>query len=81
MKDSEYTLAALLSDDSFFRWINNEASGKEKKKWQQWMEEKEEREKIVEKARKVANMPFREVEQSIDVFTELRDLKSKLRNG
>jgi hypothetical protein len=50
-------LKKLLNDESFIRWLKDEATFKEQQRWDNWLGEYPERQIIIKKAKKLVTMP------------------------
>jgi hypothetical protein len=70
-------LKKLLNDESFIRWLRDEASNQGKRKWDRWLGERHERYAIVQKAKKIVTMPFTE-KTPPDVERELQVLQAEI---
>ena len=73
-------LGELFNDDSFIYWIKQDArlSYSMKKKWDGWLASDERNKHLFEKAKKIIEMPFKEVEQGCD-SEELFRLKKTIK--
>lgn len=71
-------LANLLNNESFLRWLREDASREEQDKWEKWMSSNPERKILVEKAKKIITLPFREWDDSTAKSQELQELMSSL---
>lgn len=71
-------LKDLLNDESFVHWINKKATKKESSKWEQWIYENPQKQRLVKKAQKFLNMPFQNVDVKYDVYDELEKIKDKI---
>lgn len=69
--------AKLLNDESFIRWLKDEAMSEEQQRWDHWLADDPERRIIVEKAKKLVTMPFIE-KNPPDVEKQLQTLQKKL---
>lgn len=56
-------LIDLLNDDTFLKWIkcSETLPTSEKKRWDQWLEQSSQHKEMVQHAKKILDMPFREV--------------------
>lgn len=72
------TIADLLNDESFLRWIRDEATIPEKKKWTQWLSENPNYQVKVEKAQKIVFMPFKNPDKLSGKAEEIRKMKESL---
>lgn len=77
MSSSEI-LSKLLNDESFLRWLRNNASLEEKTKWKRWLLQHPEHRKVVEKAHKFVTMPFGKVQEGPDKKEQLNELQKKI---
>ena len=66
-------LEELLNDESFIRWLRDEATRQEEQKWDRWLADDPENRMTVRKAKKIITMPFIEDIPS-DTKEELRIL-------
>jgi hypothetical protein len=70
-------LKELLNDESFIRWLNDEAAFEEQQTWDRWLGDDPRRQHIVQKAKKLMTMPFAE-EALPDVGNEVCIFREKL---
>lgn len=76
--EKENTLANLLIDESFLRWLRDDAKKREEDKWNEWLSSDPERKALVDKAKKINSMPFREWDDSSDKIQQLEKLMHTL---
>ncbi|MDZ7690787.1 MAG: hypothetical protein U5K69_06575 [Balneolaceae bacterium] len=76
--EKENTLANLLNDESFLRWLRDDAKKSEENKWKEWLYSDPKRKAVIEKAKKINSMPFREWHNSTEKFQQLEKLKHAL---
>lgn len=70
-------IAKLLSDDSFIRWIKDEATSEEQQKWENWLEEDPANFRYLRKAREVyQSLQFEE--EHPDTLMQLQRLEETL---
>lgn len=72
-------LMELLDDESFNRWIKNEANELEKEYWDKWLSEKNENRELFLEAKKFLNLSFVE-EETPDVEYEFHKLEKQIVN-
>ncbi len=72
-------LIQLLDDESFNRWIKNEANQSEQEYWNEWLSEKNENPELVFAAKKFLNISFVE-EEVPDVEYEFNKLEKQIAN-
>jgi hypothetical protein len=77
MTSKDPNLKKLLNDESFIRWLKDEATVEERQKWDHWLNDDPEREIITQKAKKIATMPFVE-NDSVDIGEELWALRKEI---
>jgi len=74
----QVTLAQLLNDESFLRWLRKTASVPEQQEWEQWLLEDERHEILVKKAQKIIRMPFKKTTPEPDGSNEWLRFKENL---
>jgi succinate dehydrogenase/fumarate reductase flavoprotein subunit len=67
-------LKELLNDESFIRWLQDEAAPEEQQTWDRWLTDGPEKQALVQKAGKIMTMPFVE-KTPPDVEKELQELE------
>ncbi|GAB6283393.1 MAG: FecR domain-containing protein [Ignavibacterium sp.] len=72
-------LNELLNDESFNRWIKNEANEMEQEYWNEWLSEEKENQELVFTAKKFLNISFIE-EEKPDVEYEFHKLEKQIAN-
>lgn len=70
-------IAELLADDSFLRWINNEATTAEQQKWEQWLEEDPANIHLLRKAKDL-NRSLQFEEEDPNTIMQLKKLEDAL---
>lgn len=73
-------LPLLLNEESFMRWLKNEAEPNEREKWEQWRSENQYHKILEKKAKKIVNMPFNDWSSQIDTEEELEKISQLLTN-
>lgn len=78
MRKSNSILLQLLQDPSFIAWANGNGTLADDEKWMLWVFEDQGRRLIIEKAKKLINMPFNEMKlEYSDIIDELQKLKNQ----
>lgn len=78
MKNQESLLGKLLNDESFIRWLEGNASHGGKEEWNRWLSKNPNHQVVIEKARKILNMPFKTIPVDICLQQELNRLKKNI---
>lgn len=76
-------MSELLNDDSFIYWVNEDdrLSDSDKMKWDKWLSSAKENRHILNRAKKIINMPFNETDADVSVSEELRRLKEAIKKS
>lgn len=78
MANQESLLGKLLNDESFIRWLEGNASPVDKGGWDRWLLKNPENQRMVKKARKILNMPFKTIRTENQIAGELDRLKNSI---
>lgn len=75
LTSAKKNLKELFNDESFVNWIRGEADPEMKNKWDRWFLKDQEHQEIVKRARKLLNLPFKNIDVNHHIPEELERLK------
>lgn len=80
MSNEKFNLGELLNDDSFISWVkqDNRLSESEKQKWDDWLSSDKKNNRILRRAKKIIDMPFKETQEDCDL-SELQRLREEIK--
>lgn len=78
MASQESLLGKLLNDESFLHWLKDKATPEEKEEWGRWLLKDPGHRRVVEKAQKFLNMPFKTTQSRHDKSEQLCRLQKKI---
>lgn len=83
MSSGNSFLEHLLNDDSFISWVKRDENlnYSDQIKWDKWLHENPNRKKLVCQAKKILEMPFKEIPIDCNKSKELDRLLKKLKTG
>lgn len=81
MDHKKNNIKYLLNDESFLRWINDNASPEERNHWERWLKSDLNNQRILDSAKKYLNLPYyqKEITEG-EIGEQLHQLNAKIDN-